>query len=66
MTAAQNQCRAVCHEDGHRSGATCPRLPHFSAGGALEVGTSFQFSENKAKGVPAASLTEELKVFHFF
>jgi len=39
--AAQNQCRAVCREGGHRSAATCPRLPPLSVGRALEGGTSF-------------------------
>lgn len=62
--AAQNQCRAVCHEGGRKSGATCPRLPHLSARGSFGGRYFFRFSENKAKGVPAASLTGELKVFY--
>lgn len=65
MTAAQDQCRAVHHEGGRRSGAACQDRFASLQEGALEVGTSFQFSENKAKGVPAASLTGRLKVFYF-
>lgn len=63
--AAQSQDRAVFLEGGHRSGATCPKLPHLPTAGALEIGTS-RFTENKAKVVPAASLTGELKVLYFF
>lgn len=58
---------------GHRDGAACqePRLSYLSGGwGGKGSGGNFRgrflkFSENTATGVPATSITGELKVLYF-